>query len=431
MPDTIALRDLQVGMYVHLDLGWMSHPFPRSSFHIASAEQISTLRSLGLSHVRWAPERSLAGAVPAAGPLPAGLPLRPCIAVAPAVTGTVTLPASRAVGNARGATAETAPRFEQDHARAGRAVGQVLGAIAADPQGARAGAESLAGTLLAGMMVDEELSIRLLSAPLDDPHAAHALNVAVISLLLGRLLGLENAEMIDLGVGAILHDAGRIDLPERLRRPDDGFSAAEHEAYRGHVGLGVAHGRRMQLSPGALLVLAQHHENADGSGFPLKLVTDRMSVPARIVALVDRFDMLCNPAPRARALTPHEALSLMFAQCRTQYDTTMLNAFIRMVGVYPAGSVVQLTDDRFALVVGVNSSRPLKPRVLVHDPAAPRDGAQQLNLELATDLGIRRGVQRQALPPSTLAFLAPPPRIGYFFEPPLPATVDDEALALV
>ena len=94
-----------------------------------------------------------------------------------------------------------------------------------------------------------------------------------------------------------------------------------------------------------------------------------MSAAARIVALVNRYDNLCDPALPAHALTPHEALSLMFAQTRSKFDASMLNAFIRMMGVYPPGSVVQLTDDRFALVTNVNSTRPLKPRVLVYDRA--------------------------------------------------------------
>ena len=93
-------------------------------------------------------------------------------------------------------------------------------------------------------------------------------------------------------------------------------------------------------------MIAQHHEHADGSGFPLKLNTDRMTLAARIVALVDRYDNLCNPYFLAKAMTPHEALSLLFAQGKTQYDTTILSGFIKMMGVYPPGSTVQLTDDR-------------------------------------------------------------------------------------
>jgi hypothetical protein len=118
----------------------------------------------------------------------------------------------------------------------------------------------------------------------------------------------------------------------------------------------------------------------------------------------------------SRALTPHEALSLLFAQGKNRYDTAILGAFIRMMGVYPPGSVVQLTDDRFAMVASVNSSRPLKPRVMVHDPKVSRDEALVLNLENEPRLGIRRSLKPQALPAEALDYLSPRTRVAYFFE---------------
>jgi len=172
----------------------------------------------------------------------------------------------------------------------------------------------------------------------------------------------------------------------------------------------------MELGVGASTVIAQHHELIDGSGFPLKLTSDRTTVPARIVALVNRYDNLCNPANPGKAVTPHEAVALMFAQGKNKYDPAILGAFIKMMGVYPAGSVVQLTDDRYALVVGVNSSRPLKPRVLVHETGVPREEALILDLETAGGLGIRRSLKPTALPEQTLTYLSPRPRISYFFE---------------
>ncbi|MFX5680455.1 hypothetical protein ABTE28_20380, partial [Acinetobacter baumannii] len=84
---------------------------------------------------------------------------------------------------------------------------------------------------------------------------------------------------------------------------------------------------------------------------------------------------------------------------------TMLNAIIRMMGVYPPGSTVQLTDDRYALVVSVNSARPLKPRVMVHDTKVPKDEALVLNLEEMPDLGIRRSLKPQFLPRAALDYL--------------------------
>ena len=285
------------------------------------------------------------------------------------------------------------------------------------PEGARQTAEALTRALLDKMMVDGELCIRVLAEVQADRATAHALNVAVISLLMGRVFGFSENEMLDVGVGALLHDIGKLELPERVRHADPTGRAADQALYREHVARGVAQGKRMGLSAGALLVIAQHHEMADGTGFPQKLNVDRMTAAARIVALVNRYDNLCNPAVPAHALTPHEALSLMFAQTRTKFDASMLNAFIRMMGVYPPGSVVQLTDDRLALVTNVNSTRPLKPRVLVFDPAVPVDEALHLDLEQHTDLGIRRSLRPQQLSHDALQYLSPRQRVVYFFEP--------------
>jgi hypothetical protein len=222
--------------------------------------------------------------------------------------------------------------------------------------------------------------------------------------------------MLDLGVGAMLHDIGKLDLPDRVRHREDHFSGSELRFYEEHVAHGVSHARKMGLSAGATLVIAQHHEHADGSGFPLRLNTDRMTAAARIVSLVNRYDNLCNPHVAAKALTPHESLSLLFAQGKTKFDTAILGAFIRMMGVYPAGSTVQLTDDRYALVVGVNSTRPLKPRVMVHEPKVPRDEALIVDLETSQGLGIRRSIKPAQLPVNSLEYLAPRPRVAYFFE---------------
>ena len=108
--------------------------------------------------------------------------------------------------------------------------------------------------------------------------------------------------------------------------------------------------------------------------------------------------------------------SRLFAQGQGKTDATMLNAFIRMMGVYPAGSLVQLTDDRFAMVTHINSTRPLKPRVLVHEPRVPREDALLLNLADAPDLGIRRSLTATQLPSAARHYLEPVPRVAYYFD---------------
>ena len=146
-------------------------------------------------------------------------------------------------------------------------------------------------------------------------------------------------------------------------------------------GIGIC--ERMELANGVVQVVAQHHELVDGSGFPAKLKGDRISPMAKALALVNRYDNLCNPSKPSAAVTPHEALSLIFAQHKSRFDPPVLSAFIRMMGVYPPGSVVQLLDDRYALVLSVNSSRPLKPKIIVYQRGVDKDEALMLDLELS------------------------------------------------
>ena len=108
--------------------------------------------------------------------------------------------------------------------------------------------------------------------------------------------------MADLGTGALLHDIGKLALPDRVRLPHDDFSSAETSLYRDHVGHGISQARRMGLTPGALLAVAQHHELADGSGFPKGVTGERMSMGARILSLVNHYDNLCNAASPAKPI---------------------------------------------------------------------------------------------------------------------------------
>ncbi len=409
---------LRVGMFVHLELGWMAHPFPVSAFRLASQTQIDTLRGLGLQRVRWSPQHSDDSAAKAAeqGATDRAATM-PAAAAAGAAEPVVAQAPQRDLRSAAAQQRAALRKCERQFAEAARELRGIAERVPGEPELAGAQARAFTGALVDKMLSAREANIRLLSEAAGDRASTHGLNVALIALLMGRNFGLTADELIDLGIGASLHDIGKIDLPERLRHRDPSFASAELSRWREHVAHGVEHGRRMGLPGGALTVIAQHHEQADGSGFPRGLDIDRMSAAARIVALVDRYDSLCNPHIAGHALTPHDALSMMFAKDQHQFDTTMLSAFIRMMGVYPPGSVVQLTDDRYALVTTVNSTRPLKPVVLLHDPAAPADDPPVLDLQTAPGLGIRRSLKPQALPRAALAQLVPRPRVLYGFEP--------------
>lgn len=436
----IDVSDLRIGLYVYLDLGWMQHPFALNNFKITSRDQIDTILKLGLNRIRWSPEKSdpapVAAHVPAAAATPAKVGADETVAAtssSPEEATEVAQETAAAEAEVRrkrrellSSQQESLEMCERQFANASRSYRQVIDAVRAQPAAARAQAEQAVGNMVGKLLEQEESAIRLLSENAGEKASLHAINVTTISLLLGKAMGLDAASLNDLGLGALLHDIGKIALPERLRWRDDNFNQAERHLHAEHVTRGVEFARAMRLPASVITVIEQHHELADGRGYPRKLKGEAIMPLARIVGLVNHYDTLCNPANPTQAVTPHEALALIFAQMKQQFDMTVLMPFIRMMGVYPPGSVIELNDGRYALVVSVNSSRPLKPHIIIHDPAVPRDEALVMDLEGMPEAGIRRSLKPLQLPKAAFDYLSPRSRICYFFERARSAESDGE-----
>ena len=390
-------------MFVQLDLGWMSHPFAADSFKVSTDEEIQLLQGLGLSELRYLPDQSdPVDADGLANGQGAGL----------AQDDSVARERTEQLGAQRYSLALAEQAFA-DAVKCYRRLGQQV-----QPAPTVAFEESLRWIIrwVRELRGAEELVVRVLENPPPYAPALHPINTVVLALMLGQTLGMQEAELTDLGLAALLHDMGQRELPEPLRDIHRLGAPDAPRGYQTYVAHSLVFAQRMGVSASALLGIAQHQELLDGSGFPLGLGGDEISLQGKVLALVNRFDRLCNPGPNAPALTPHEALSLLFAQMQAKFDSAVLGAFIRMLGVYPPGSVVQLANDRFAMVVSVNSLRPLRPAVLAFDAHVPREQALVLDLERAPNLLIRRSLTPALLPPAALAYLAPPPCICYFFD---------------
>lgn len=403
-------------MYIQLDLGWMNHPFPVSSFRVASAEQIATLRALQLTQVRYIPSKS--------DPLPAGqLPPEEAEPAADGVQPVAVPPgdspeelAARQRRLALEIQSQALEACDRRFSEATRGYLRVADAVEQAPDNARELSCALVDGCVDELLASGDSVIRLLSEDVGVRSALHPVNVMVLCLLLGKALGLPCHQLRELGLAALLHDLGKLALPPHLSEPYAHLSPAEMERYRSHVGESVARAERMGLPVSVVTAIAQHHERVDGSGFPLRLLAEDLGRYGQVLALVNHYDRLCNPTHGGEALTPHEALSVMFAQHKSRFDPTILGVFIRMMGVYPPGSIVQLVNDRYAIVVSVNSSRPLRPRVVLHDPGVPKEQALILDLESMPALGIRRSLRPSQLPRDALDYLSPRQRVCYFFE---------------
>lgn len=421
----IEVDKLRVGMFVHLDLGWLDHPFPFSSFKIRSQDQIASIRELGIARVRYAPSKSdPVDADPA--PVEPSAPNPPT----PESAQVVEAPERREARQRAKLLLAQQARLEHCECRfreAGRCFREILSNAQSQPVQARSSAEHIVGGMLEEMSASGDMAIRLLSEKAGEESSLHALNCTVLSLLLARACGIDGDGLAAVGTGALLHDIGKIELPDRLRWREGNFTTAERRLYDEHVPRGLAIGQRMGLPPGVCRIIAEHHEADDGSGFPAGLRGDAIDRGARIVALVNQYDNLCNPGNPAQALTPHEALAVMFARMRSRFESATMSVFIRMMGVYPPGSVIELSDGRYALSVSVNASRPLRPSVIIHEPAVPADEALVVDLETLPEIGIRRCIKPVQLPRAVADYLSPRKRTCYYFERSMEASVGEVA----
>lgn len=422
----INLDALRVGMFIQLDVGWMSHPFPKSSFRLTSHEQIRVLRGLGLKSVRHFPARSAALAE-------AESETQECMTDAsPSEAGELaSVPSSYAddvKADLRTIISGTQQRCSKLYREAAAVYAAVCSGVRDAPKEVRERAEAQVHASVTQLLEQGPCSVHLLPDDLGQRASAHVVNVMALALLLGRSLGMQVQELHRLGLAALLHDLGKVALPVHIGEPGAALIPSDMQRYHAHVGLSVELGQRMGLPSDVLIAIAQHHEMADGSGFPLRLVGDDLSRCGQILALVNRYDRLCNPLHGQPMLTPHEALARLFAVHRACFDVEVLGAFIRMMGVYPPGSLVQLGDGRFGLVVVVDALHSLRPCVLLHDPAVPSSEAPLINLAQEGAPGILRSLKPVQLPRDVLAYLLPQPRVQYFFERAISA-LDDEGRA--
>jgi HD-GYP domain-containing protein (c-di-GMP phosphodiesterase class II) len=231
-------------------------------------------------------------------------------------------------------------------------------------------------------------------------------------MILARELELSPDQTRLLGQGALLHDIGMSSDHHKIHKD----TRQERDLTTLHCEQILRLGGKLDLPEEILSVIFQHHEMVDGSGYPLGIKGEQMTLFARIVSLVDYYERLCNPADPTQAMTPHEALSLMFGQKRARFDTVALERLIRCLGVYPPGTIVKLSNNTTAMVISANPDRPLRPWVMVYDEQIPKDEALLLDLEQEHGVHIVGALRPVMLPPAVAAYLSPRKRVIYFFD---------------
>lgn len=289
--------------------------------------------------------------------------------------------------------------------------------IHSQPQTAIQHAEALINDIMDSMLMEGDIAIHAINGNRSgDDSYSHALNVTVLALILAKSLDITSQDLSHLGIAALFHDIGKSEVPNIILMKTDPLTKPEQSFLEQHSEYGARIAKKSGLPERVANIILQHHECADGSGYPSRLKEAQTDPLARLLAIVNTYDNLCNPLKLANAMTPYEALAHMFANQRSKFDAQLLNLLIKSLGVYPPGSIVQLSSEMHAVVISVNPNRPLRPFVMTHNPRVDREEALIINLSEEPNLNITECLRPSQLPPKVFKYLNPRKRICYYVD---------------
>jgi len=194
----------------------------------------------------------------------------------------------------------------------------------------------------------------------------HCLKVAIHLIALGRQIGFPRDDLVRLAQIGMLADVGKIRLPRALLEKPGMLTPPEQVVVRRHVRIGVETLRKsMALDRRVEEGILQHHERLDGSGYPMGLRGMDIGIFGRMAGIADCFAALISDRPYAKAAAPQDALMQMYGWCGTSFHEPLIEQLVQAIGVFPVGSLVELSNGEAAIVMSHNRVRRLEPRVLV------------------------------------------------------------------
>ncbi|WP_010241104.1 HD-GYP domain-containing protein, partial [Clostridium arbusti] len=217
----------------------------------------------------------------------------------------------------------------------------------------------------------------------------HSINVAIISLIIGIRLDFHKFDLIDLCIGAILHDIGMIFVPKLIVNKQSVLTCKEYEIVKRHTRKGYEYLREsFNISITSLLVVLQHHERIGGQGYPESKVGDMISKFAKIVSIADTYDALTADRPYRKAMSPNEALEYLMASGGIQFDYKYIQIFSKIIVPYAEGTLVNLTNGEIGIVEEINVNFPLRPNIKIISSNDTRRISKIVELEKELDIVI-------------------------------------------
>lgn len=385
----IAVADLRVGMYIQEFCGsWMDHPFWKNRFLLESEKDRRRILESGIRELWIDASRGLDVAVGVA-------------AISAQEVDRET--EARLMAAANPASVQTVP-LEQELDRAVKLCARSRQAVVEMFGDARMGralqfeqAESLVEDIAESVLRHPNALISLARLKNADEYTyMHSVAVCALMIALARQLGLPEAVVREAGLAGLLHDVGKMAVPQELLDKPGKLSEAEFAQVRRHPEQGGAILiESKQVSALVLDVCLHHHEKVDGSGYPHRLQGEQISLLAKMGAVCDVYDAITSNRPYKQGWDPAESIRKM-AEWKGHFDEMVFQAFVKAVGIYPVGALVRLHSGRLAVVVEQNPKALLGPKVKVFFSANSRVPIPQVVLDLSKPRAQDRIVGRES-----------------------------------
>ena len=195
---------------------------------------------------------------------------------------------------------------------------------------------------------------------------SHSVEAAVLGVMFGRHLGFSKRELDELALGILLLDVGKTKLPSKLLEKKGKLNATEVKLIKAHVKLGVkVLEGNTAVSKDVIDLVASHHERFDGKGYPLGKEGKQISVYGRIASIIDFYDAVTHDRPYRKRIKPATAVNALYARRGRNFQPELVEEFIQCLGLYPTGSVVELSSKEVGIVIEQNRLRRLRPKILI------------------------------------------------------------------
>lgn len=357
----ITVDQLRPGMYVHdLNCGWLDHPFATQRFKVQSPTVVGKIQSLGIRDLYIDTARGLdVASAPTASEAS-----RARQADLERLADDAARAALKPVKISALEERDRAARL-QDEAR--RVATDLMQNVRLGKQIEVARVEPVVGEMVDSIFRNKDALISLGRIREADHYTfQHSVNLCVLMVAFAKALDIDRDTIARIGVGAMLHDVGKMKVPEEILNKPGKLTDEEFGVMRGHVNIGAnLLAEYPGIDPIAVAVAYEHHERWDGTGYPRKLKGEEITRYGQMAAIVDVYDAITSERCYHRGMHPTDALGRMLEWSKHHFSPLLTQQFIQCVGIYPVGTVVRLESGRLGVVVEAGETNMLTPVVRV------------------------------------------------------------------